>query len=250
MKSILLAGVAAIALAATSAFAADMQLKAAPYVAPAGYDWSGFYIGAHIGYAWSSVNTSDYDSTLTLVSQNSFTSNGVFGGGQAGYNWVLTPQWLLGVEIDGSVAGYSTDVTGCSANGCSTSHVVTDDFFTARGRLGYIWNNFLLYGTGGAAWVNHHTDRTVIAVTNPMAAGVVGMTSTSSGFSAGWAAGGGIEWGFAPHWTAKIEYIHMGFDNVTSDYNYPGFATSTRHNTSNVSDDTVKIGVNWLFTQK
>jgi outer membrane immunogenic protein len=167
MKKLLFAGVAALALS-TSAFAADMNLpvKAPPMVMPPpAYNWNGFYIGGHVGWAWGSHDVDSYNyNTGVLIDTSSYNSNGIFGGGQIGYNFVFSPNWLIGFEFDGSVTGITTDVSGCGTVGCSTSHIVNDDFGTGRGRLGYIAGNALFYGTGGWAWGESHTDRTITCV--------------------------------------------------------------------------------------
>jgi opacity protein-like surface antigen len=63
----------------------------------------------------------------------------------------------------------------------------------------------------------------------------------------GWVAGAGVEWMFAPHWTAKIEYQHMEFDNIVRDFAYAGFPTAARHTVSDSTVDTVRVGVNYIF---
>jgi opacity protein-like surface antigen len=255
MRTSLLAGVAAVALMPMAALAADMPLKA-PLMAPVGFDWNGFYVGAHIGWAWSSHSTDSFNGSLAFLDTTSFNSNGFFGGGQGGYNWVFMPNWLLGLEIDGSPTAISTDTSGCSSTGCATSNVKTDYFTTVRGRLGYTMNNVLFYGTGGWAAFSGTTTRTVTCVVagggtcpgGPSPSALTGRSATSSGFSTGWAAGGGIEWGFAPRWTAKVEYLHLQFDEVRRDYVYAGFPTAERHNVTKVGDDTVRLGINYMFT--
>jgi len=262
MKKLLFAGLAVICLSATARCAdlSAMPLKA-PMAAPVGFNWGGAYIGAHIGWGWESHSTDSFSErtpgTLVFVDHTAFNSNGFFGGGQIGYNWLLTPNWLFGVEFDGSGSTASTNVTGCNPTGCASSSVNTDAFGTGRGRVGYVMDNLLLYGTGGWAWVDGHTDRTVTCVVagggvcpgGPSPSALTGMTASSSGFTNGWAAGGGLEWGFAPRWTAKIEYLHLQFDNIGRDFIYAGFPTAFRHNESSDNTDTVRIGVNFLFAQ-
>jgi outer membrane immunogenic protein len=256
MRKLFLAGAATVVLS-TSAFAADLGLptKAPPMMPPPApvYNWNGFYIGGHLGWDWAEHHVDSFNyNTGAFADHIDFNSNGFFGGGQIGYNYVFAPNWLIGFEFDGSVASISTDVLGCSATGCSTSHNVTDDFGTGRGRLGYIVGSALFYGTGGWAWSESHSDRTIVC-TGPACPGtstvspLVGQTSSASGFQNGWSAGGGIEWGFAPGWSAKVEYLHLQFDNVTRDFFYNP-ATADRHNISNNSSDSVRIGVNFHFS--
>ena len=73
------------------------------------------------------------------------------------------------------------------------------------------------------------------------------MVASSSGTQGGWAAGGGVEWGFLPHWSLRLQYLHLQFDNIERDFAYPGFPTAFRHTEANTGLDTVSIGVNYLF---
>ena len=255
MKKILFAGLALIAWsgAARCADVGAMPVKA-PKPAPVTYNWGGAYIGAHIGWEWEAHRTDSFSETtpgmLIFIDHTSSNSNGFFGGGQIGYNWMLTPNWLFGLEFDGSGSTANGNVTGCNAFGCAGSSVSTEAFGTGRGRVGYAMNNFLLYGTGGWASLDSRTDRTItVAPTTPS---LVGSAASGSGFTNGWSAGGGLEWGFAPRWTAKIEYLHLQFDNINRDFIYSTATTlsgANRHYESSDGIDTVRIGVNFLFSQ-
>ena len=252
----LLAGIAAT-ICAIPAFAADLSkpvYKAPAAITPA-YNWSGFYVGAHLGWGWSHTDSDAFDSVGTPSGSSSSTHNGVIGGGQIGYNFMIAPAWLLGVEADISGSDIGGDSTACSATGCATSHRKLNDFGTVRGRLGYAWSNFLVYGTGGYAWSESETDRTIVCVVagggvcpgGPSPSALTGMTAHASGSQGGWTAGGGAEWGFLPNWTARLEYLHLQFDNVGRDFSYPGFPTAFRHTNANDGVDIVRAGVNYLF---
>lgn len=245
------------ALAAAPALAADLSkpvYKAPPLAAPA-YNWNGFYVGAHIGWGWEHISSDVFNSVGAFDTSGSSNRDGIFGGGQIGYNWMFAPSWLLGIEADGSAADISGSSTGCTATGCSSNHGKITGFGTVRGRLGYAINNVLLYGTGGWAWASSETDRAVVCVVagggvcpgGPSPSLLTGMSAHASGTEGGWTAGGGVEWGFAPNWTAKIEYLHLQFDNFTRDYFYTGFPTAERRYVSNANVDTVRVGVNYLF---
>jgi outer membrane immunogenic protein len=172
-----------------------------PAIAPA-FNWNGFYVGANLGGAWAS-DTVTQSSLLRSFSNTKVTSSGVVGGGQVGYNWVALPNWLLGIEAD---------VSGTSLSGTATYHGLAqfnekiDAFGTARGRIGYVANNWLFYGTGGFAWSDDTFTRTQLFENNSPPAGDV---RTNSPTRTGWAAGGGVEYGFAPNWTARVEYLHV-----------------------------------------
>jgi len=47
--------IAVVAMLGTPAFAADMALKAPP--PPAVFSWTGFYVGANVGYSWGTPAT-------------------------------------------------------------------------------------------------------------------------------------------------------------------------------------------------
>ncbi|HEY5126523.1 MAG TPA: outer membrane beta-barrel protein [Bradyrhizobium sp.] len=257
MKKIVLAAVAMVGFVGQS-FAADlparMPMKAAP-MAPAAYNWNGFYLGANVGYGWDKISTDTFNSAGVFLENTKHDRSGVFGGGQIGYNWQFAPNWLLGIEADAEASDIKGSNAGCSATGCSSSNGKTDDFGTVRGRFGYVANNVLLYGTGGWAWSHSTTDRTVTCVVagggtcpgGPSPSPLTGMIASASGSESGWAAGAGIEWGFLPNWTAKVEYLHLQFDNVGRDFSYAGFPTAFRHVNSNSGLDTVRVGVNYLF---
>jgi outer membrane immunogenic protein len=130
MKKILLSGVALVALfAAAPVSAADVPVRGPVYkAAPAPvFNWTGFYVGGHIGYGWGDATGADLD--------------GFIGGLQVGYNWQLSRNWVFGIE---------GDLTATDMNNAFPAHV--DYLGTARARIGYTWDRTMLYGTGGFAW--------------------------------------------------------------------------------------------------
>src|SRR5271167_2869418 len=72
-----------------------------PLMAPATiasrYDWTGFYIGGHVGYSWGDTSNTLYDRGPT-GSSHSFGS--LYGGMQIGYNYVSPSRLLVGIESD------------------------------------------------------------------------------------------------------------------------------------------------------
>lgn len=234
-------------LATSLASAADMPTKAplAPPPAPV-FNWTGFYAGAQVGYGWGHTTADSFNAnTGAFVATGENDRHGWFGGGQLGYNYMFPSRWLLGVEGDIAGGDISGTAVNCSSpTACAQADVKTSWFATLRGRVGYAWNNWLLFGTGGAAWVHHSTDRTIVASAALPAA--VGAVASSSGTDAGWTAGGGVEWAFAPHWTAKLEYLYIHYDS-TNTFTYPAFPAANRINDSNTHLNIVRVGVNYLF---
>jgi len=255
MKSLLWG--ALFGLAAGSAIAADLPVKA-PYAAPVmapQFNWNGFYIGAHLGGGWEHSETNVFDTTGALVAATGTDRSGVLGGGQIGFNWTFVPRWVVGIEADISGADLKGGADACTATGCAHTDNKRDLLGTVRGRLGYAWSNMLFYGTGGWAWGNSRTDRTITCVVagggtcpgGPSPSVLTGRMVSSSGTDSGWAAGGGIEWAFARQWSARIEYLHYQFDNIGRDFSYAGFPNATRHSDRKDTDETVRAGVNYRF---
>jgi outer membrane immunogenic protein len=221
--------VAAIAaLIATPAFAADMAVKAPPPAPAPVYSWTGWCIGANVGGGWGhrhvSFTANDPAAALVVPPPQSFSTSGVVGGLQLGYNWQLQPNWLLGFETDFDWSGMSGSSTvGYAVFGSLPFASTVDEdvkwLGTVRGRLGWLpWNNLLIYGTGGFAYgqVNHtgslggsfshsviggHSFFCSNGVTIPCFAGSSGNTAT------GWTAGGGDEYALWQQWSLKLEYL-------------------------------------------
>ncbi len=218
-----LLGTAALAGACSLASAADIAvLRAAPpppILTPVPVlTWTGFYGGVNLGYGWSSG------------SDPSFTTNmgGVIGGGQLGYNW-QTGNFVLGIE--GDFQGSDQHRTDTGAIGATTYTVDRRIpwFATLRGRAGVTTGPVLFYFTGGGAWLNYQLSSTSGA-----------MTVSDNATTTAWTLGGGVEWMFAPRWSAKAEYLFLDGRNrsVTLLGN-----TFTGH----ARDNIVRVGVNYHF---
>jgi outer membrane immunogenic protein len=175
------------------ATAADLQpVHKAPV-----FNWNGFYIGANVGGAWAGNTVTEGNILGTISATTNVGSSGVAGGGHAGYNWQAAPNWLLGIEAD--VSGAAPKGSGSDRFGSFDEKV--NAFGTVRGRVGYVVNNWLFYGTGGFGWANDAFTRT--PTNQPPGPGANSATRT------GWAAGAGIEYGLARNWTLRAEYLHV-----------------------------------------
>jgi outer membrane immunogenic protein len=227
MKKVLLGAAACIAFAAP-AFAADIPArtytKAPAYTAPqVVYNWTGFYIGGHIGGAFPGNNSLE-------------SSNGRFMGGvQGGFDYQFATNWVIGAE-----AQYSW-LTGNSGNGVTFpgGTLVTgnsDQLGSVTGRLGYTWGPALLYAKGGYAW----RDNNNIGVS---VGGVPAAFTTDANHRNGYTVGAGLEYLFAPNWSVKGEYQYYNFGSTN-------FTTGPAPIVgAHFRDDehTVKLGVNYRF---
>ena len=235
-KGIWVSSVAALLVVASSgAFAADLAIRKAPPPPPLipVYNWTGFYIGGNVGGAWETGTITDDFFGVSF----SRTRSGFIGGGQVGYNWQVSPNWVVGVEgmFDGTDIRSDSGAVFVNNEVLSATEKV-DWIATVAGRIGYASNNWLFYGKGGGGWV--HDSATV---TDVQPNGDVFSVSVSD-TRGGWMAGGGIEYGFTPNWTARVDYTHIGLSDVTNTGLFVGDTiTLSRH------FDMVTAGINYKF---
>jgi outer membrane immunogenic protein len=214
MKKLLLAGVALASLM-TAASAADLAARPytkAPTLSPA-TNWSGFYIGAMGGYAFDSEN------------------GGGFGGGTVGYNWQFPgSQFVFGIEIDAAGASIKDSQTGFVGVVPFTVEDKIDALGSVTGRVGVAMDAALFYAKGGYAWANN-----TLSVTG------AGAAASDSHVHSGYTIGGGIEYMFAPNWSAKAEYMFTHLESQT--YTIGGLAFDS----GTAEFNSIKVGVNYHF---
>jgi len=239
---------------AVTARAADqpaMPLKA-PAALPS-FDWTGFYVGGHFGYAGGTSNwTADTAAgpapvaagSLNLLQPfNPFDEAGsYFTGLQVGYNRMLPNRVVLGVEGDvsfpgfpsptgqmiGGVSTFSTPMLGPESFGETVVH-----FGTLRGRIGYAPGPWLFYATAGFAWTYNNLTLTQLAD---------GTTESTFHWRLGWAAGLGVEAPVAPHWTMKVEYLFTGYGNTGVT-----FPAAGQQFVSDFALHQLRVGLNYRF---
>ena len=222
MKKFLIA--AAFGLAATTAgVAAD--LPARTYAkAPAVYApvdvWSGFYIGAMGGYGWVGNGVAPFDDV-----------KGGFGGGTIGYNWMVSPNWLIGLEAEGAWADINQSVGAVAAIAPFTAgSVKTEAFGSVTGRIGYTFGSALVYAKGGFGFAS-----------NKVAFTLAGVSASDTQTQTGYTIGGGLEYMIAPNWSVKGEYLFANYDSK----NFTVFGVTAPSGDQELH--TVKVGVNYHF---
>ena len=288
MKKLLL-GVAFSSLGLVqAASAADMPVKAPPAVAVV-QTWTGFYFGGHGGYAWgrNRVGYSANDAAANalfgafvpggaagLNASNRFSTRGVLGGVQVGYNRQIGPRWVVGIEadfsastVDGSETRNGT-VIGNPTNFTAEERV--RNFGTLRGRLGVLaTENTLAFVTGGLAYarVEHNASFN----TNIPAGGFQSGGGGTPGFAclpanpqcfvgsatrwqAGWTAGGGIEHKWTRNLSLKAEYLYASLrsSSVTATATLPaggvpGLLSTYNANFGRTNLSVVRAGLNVHF---
>ena len=258
MKQVrLIAGVALAALAVGDvARAADQP--AMPTKAPArqAYDWNGFYFGGHFGYAggtsdWSATQAGAAVPTLagSLDLFHTFDAlkgtGSYFAGLQAGYNVLLPSRVLLGIEADVSAPATPVGITDSQtisspAIGIANYSDTVLQTGTVRGRFGYLFDNWLVYATGGFAWSYDRVVRTQLAGTPLGGSAAPGDDESLFLWRLGWAAGVGIEFPLAPNWSAKAEYLFSDFGRGSAT-----FFTGAQRFDSDLLLHSVRVGLNY-----
>ncbi|OJU30427.1 MAG: hypothetical protein BGN91_04445 [Nitrobacter sp. 62-13] len=223
MKKIFLT-TAAVLISASAASAADLAArpytKAPVYAPPAAvYNWTGFYIGGHVGGAFGGDNN---------IAAPGFTGNGndgVFMGGvQVGYDTQFAPNWVFGLE-----ANYSfLDTNG--------DPFVNRGLGSVTGRLGYTWGGpALLYVKGGYAWADTRN-------TGGFGGGTFSDTHIGRD---GYTVGAGLEYLFTQNWSGKIEYQYYDFGHTTAIFtDAAGVPTAVGFRND---EHTIKVGLNYRF---
>lgn len=231
-----LAGVSALALLGGAASAADLAtkypVKAAPVVVPV-FSWTGFYIGANVGWAWQNNDLSVspfYGIPATNINVGS--ANGFIGGLQAGYNWQFANNVVIGLEADIEWTDLGSNGVAIVSPGRGLAAGLTtasmDYAGTIRARLGYAFDRVLPYITAGVAYGK--TDF----------GSIYGVSTSETNW--GWTIGGGVEYAFTNNITAKLEYLYVDLDGST--YTIPSTLGSIQADTNT---SVLKAGVNYKF---
>ena len=252
--------VSMLAASVVGASAADLAarpyIKAPPPVAVAAYDWSGFYVGANGGGAWSRKCWDAVPFTIDLVFVPPFTiagpegchtASGATAGGQVGYRW-QTAAWVFGLEAQGNWA----DLTGSNASRIDLlagfgNRTKIDSIGLFTGQVGYSWNSFLLYVKGGAAVTHDKYEGFLTAPQGVLPAGFIADRGSETRW--GGVVGIGGEYAFNRNWSFALEYDHlfMGDRDVRLTYD-PAFIAALNHNESIHQDvDMVTARINYRF---
>lgn len=273
MKTCFLAGVGLLACGLVPAVAADLgpayPIKAASS-APE-FSWTGFHVGAHAGYAWGDggriaqaiIWDDPHQGGMGPTPFGGVETNpsGWFGGLQAGYDHQFANRVVLGVEADiafGSIedsTSYFAETFRTTLEGRAGTRI--DTFGTARLRLGYAFDRFLPYVTGGLAWgdvkLRNAGVETIEPSTDRHSSGAIEAIpySRSAGETRfGWTVGAGAEYAFDERWSVRAEYLYanlgtVGFPWMFGDPDDRFVEGASGH--ADITLQTVKLGINFRF---
>ncbi|WP_269929847.1 outer membrane protein [Aminobacter sp. HY435] len=231
MKSLLLASTILVA-ATGAAFAADVIVtESAPEIAPAGFNWTGGYIGLQGGWQWGRDHTAESTGGVPTGFDEDLDSDGFIGGVHVGYNW-QNGQFVYGAEadlefstVDGSYRVAGPDGTDFDLNWQGS----------IRGRLGYVpTERLLIYGTAGVAFGD--LEYTYVQAET--------IFESFSSTEVGWTVGAGAEYAFTDNLTARLEYRYTDFGDVSnlSAVAFPGFTYD-----HDPKFHAVRVGVSYKF---
>jgi outer membrane immunogenic protein len=242
MKKFLLAAVGFVALGmAAPAVAADMPVaySKSPTLFAALYDWSGFYLGANGGWGsshkcWDGITPAG----VFIGSDGCHDATGGLAGAQMGFRWQYGAL-VVGMEAQGdwaSLRGSSVSLL----TPANTNRSRIDAFGLFTGQIGYAFNTVLLYVKGGAALAADRFDQ-VATGTN------VTVAAADSRNHWGGTVGAGVEFSFAPNWSAAVEYdrLFLGSQNVPFNSPPPPVVLSTERIRQDADLVTVRVNYRW-----
>jgi outer membrane immunogenic protein len=275
MKKRMVIAFFATSLTAGASFAADWPLMG-PQLYPSAprmaVDWTGINFGVNAGYGWAqgSSNTVFGGGTQNaslggFIVQQALPTTGIGGfgatelggtslsssssprggiaGGQVGFNW-QAGMVVFGAELDAQWSGQSNAVSlictpprpGCTA----TEAIQIRSLTTGRARIGLAFDWLMPYVTAGGALVNARDDLTV---------NVGGLSASFlplSGTTLGWTAGAGVDIALSSNWSARLEYLHIRANGITSSVLIPGvLGNGTTAETASYRDNIVRVGLNY-----
>jgi outer membrane immunogenic protein len=231
--------------------AKDSKNVVAPASISTPCDWNGFYIGLHAGGQFgdsTSTDVDDYNDGMPSVAHTwSYDQSGFVAGLQLGFNWQW--HWLVfGPEIDLGYMNLDGKRTQPGSPGGDTFGKTESDFYTTwRARVGVAFQRWLFYATGGGIGVRYEPAVIDDRLTGGGGQGLI--DASTSDFVVGWTVGGGMEYCFSSHWSAKIEYLHFDLgDDTFSGVISAGADTGQRLRFNAESEGhIVRAGLNFRF---
>jgi outer membrane immunogenic protein len=257
MNKGILSALALIALGGT-AFAADLPSRKGAVYAPVApiFTWTGFYVGVNAGAVFTTNDTS-----LTGTAANTIANvaalrrpqsidadkTGFIGGGQVGYNYQIG-QLVLGAEADFQYTDAKKTSSFLGTSGATSVFRSEMDYLgTVRARVGYAFDRFLPYVTGGLAYANVENRATFFSAAVP---GQIDYIGNRSDTQVGYTIGGGLEYAFTNNISAKVEYLYydLGKKNNPVNLTAVGPAGGSYVARNDTSGHIVRAGLNYRFS--
>jgi len=209
------------------------------------FDWSGWYAGGRLGIAtgssrWSATRSGAHapvaSGSLDLFAPIHLSdgTGSYFGGFQAGYNRMVRSRFLIGLETDAmfpnTISGRETFSSPPVGRASYQDTVLASG--SVRGRLGYVLDPWLLYGTGGFAWTHDQLTRSQLARTSTV--------DNAALWRPGWTLGAGIELPIGGQWSTTLGYQYSNFGRSHATFSAPAQTFA-----SDLTLHTVQLGLNY-----
>lgn len=186
-------------------------------------DWSGFYIGGQLGGTWGDVDWTqgnpNFFNTLgaTVVgTESSFNAGGVTGGILGGYN-IQSESFVFGIELAFNGVGISESQASPFFPATDTFKTEVDFITTITGRVGYAWDNWLVFARGG--WAGAETKQTLTSTSSG------GVTASKNLFVDGWTVGTGFEVMAWPNVSLGLTYDYIDLNHGAHAISCPACGT-------------------------
>jgi len=223
-------------------------------------EWTGIYFGANAGYGWAQGSSTTVfgggvtggTTTPLGLGATELGTTGLLGsssprggiaGGQIGFNW-QAGMVVFGAELDSQWSGQANAVSlictpprpGCTA----TEAIKIRSLTTGRARIGLAFDWLMPYVTAGGVLVNARDDLTVNV------GGASANFPPLSGTTLGWTVGAGVDVALSTNWSARLEYLHIRANDVTSSVLIPGFlGVGIAAESAAYRDNIVRVGLNY-----
>jgi outer membrane immunogenic protein len=201
-------------------------------------NWAGFYAGVNAGGVWAHSNITNANGYAAAIpgTVTSVNTSGFLAGGQAGYNWQAS-NYVFGIEADGGFMdlGGNKPLTGTGSG--TRVGLKSGAYADFTGRAGVAFDRALCYVKGGYAVLGDASNFSTVT------GSFQGLRKHNT--DSGYTIGGGVEYKFAPNWSAKVEYLHFGFGNLDYTVFAAGGTPFLFNQTLRV--ETVKAGLNYTW---
>ncbi len=199
-----------------------------------GYDWSGAYVGGHVGYGWGGATNDYWDpGLLAWATDGDISYNSLVGGLHIGFQQQFS-SLVAGVEADFSLSRYKGDDSMVAGR---INEIAINSMGSLRGRLGVVADKLLIYGTAGLALAQFEkTD-------------LHGGVPANAQWAGGWVAGGGAEMALDSNWVIRAEYLHTRLNDIETGINVndPPVVGSYTHRANAPTINVLRVGANYRF---
>ncbi len=210
------------------------------------YDWGGFYGGPNTGGAWGHAATA-WDAGSSKRTPGAYPAAGIF---TPGHQPALTPNAVTGVQLGHNwlhgqrLFGLGADINHLGLTGASNfgAGSLPGSVATVRPRVGYVFDRWMVYGTGGLTLSSPQLNDG----TGEGTANIGGLSASASQTRIGWTLGAGTEWIVVPNLTTKVEYLYVDLGKANANTPIAGYSASESLS-SRLTANIIRFGLSYKF---